>query len=125
MNCVQPSTPGMLIDGVFIPATNRDGVTTVKHPELPSIFPPALSPQATLSPEDQAHSATAEDILRAANAVAFLPASSQLLVKDTTEKMDEVGKLHKWQDLQVQQHHADKLYQLMRVRITSPTMLKL
>lgn len=127
---MQPTTPGMLIDGVFVPASNCHRVASIKggaqrHPDLPPVSPPFLEPPTAPYPDSSMPPATAEDILKAANAVAFLPEDSDLLVKDTGKKigLSSAGKARKiarskWREAQMRQYHADKLYQLMRVRTT-------
>jgi hypothetical protein len=115
----------MLIDGVFVPSSNSHGVgakhNAAKHRELPSMPPPTLTPPATTSPDDAVPLATAEEVLKAANAVSFLPQSSELVAAGTAQKMgngDRAANVERWQHLQEQQHHADKLYNLMRVCIS-------
>lgn len=106
----------MLIDGVFVPATSNRGVLS-KQDTLPHLeVPPTVSPP---SPSEALTSrATAEDILDAANAVAYLPPDSSLLphteMKMEQESVERARRLH---DMQVRQSHADKLYSLMRVRV--------
>jgi hypothetical protein len=133
---VQPTTPGMLIDGVFVPASNSCGSQThaaAKHPEMPSLAPPTLEdpPQPPAKPRrrDSTPHATAEQVLQAANSVAYLPEDSELLVPDTPQKKmqkvqhgDHTDSASKWLDLQSRQDHADKLYKLLWV-CTSPSLL--
>ena len=64
---MQPTTPGMLIDGVFVPASNNHGVASnkdgaAKHPELPALSPPDLGDPAAPSSDDGTPLATAEDL---------------------------------------------------------------